>query len=349
MSDYICPVCRATLAVDLTPAALKPAVLKPAELSPAELTPAHVNGLVLVALPPVEPAPIQPPVTQPVATGIAIVPFNLPYADVAKGSYNGSAGSYGPDLIAALPGIKTRGGGVIVCLSRSRSKDANGLSVAATEKEYATYDWPRLSPYIADGTIAGFMIGDDITASEWGSKPPYLDRYDAIAGIVKSHHPLAVPMIRARAGQLSGYSWRNKVVAWAQYSFRKGDVNQFLGENLAAASRLGIITLFGLNVLDGGDGSSKILGTYADKSAYQMTAAEILKYGKVLLPESPIFPTWRWTGNFEMSVPAEALAGIKGFDARADVKAAFQELRRLGDSLPRVGLHQGSFSIPSAA
>src|SRR3954468_9792126 len=94
MPDYTCPVCKATLAVDLTPAELKPAVLKPAEMSPAELTPAHVNGLVLVALPPVEPPivpPVQPPVAHPVATGIAIAAFNLPYADVAKGSYNGSA------------------------------------------------------------------------------------------------------------------------------------------------------------------------------------------------------------------------------------------------------------------
>jgi hypothetical protein len=156
-------------------------------------------------------------------------------------------------------------------------------------------------------------------------------------------------MIRARAGQLSGYSWKNKVVAWAQYSYRKGEVNKFLADNLAAAAKLGITTLFGLNVLDGGDGSSRILGTYADKSAYQMTAAEILKYGKVLLPSTPIFPTWRWTGNFDMSVPAEALAGIKAFDTRADVKAAFQQLRKLGDSLPRVGLDQGSLSMPSAA
>jgi hypothetical protein len=198
-----------------------------------------------------------------------------------------------------------------------------------------SHDWPRLSPYIADGTIAGFMIGDDITASEWGIQPPYLDRYDAIAAIVMGHHPKAVPMMRARAGQLSGYSWKNQVVAWAQYSFRKGEVNKFLADNLAAAAKLGITTIFGLNVLDGGDGSSKILGTYADKSAYQMTAVEILKFGKVLLPESPIFPTWRWTGNFDMSVPAEALPGIKAFDSRADVKAAFGELRKMGDSLLR--------------
>lgn len=60
----------------------------------------------------------------------------------------------------------------------------------------------------------------------------------------------------------------------------------------------------------------------------------------------PIFATWRWTGNFDMSVPAETLGGTKAFDARADVKDAFQELRKLGDSLPRVGLHRVLYLWP---
>ena len=86
----------------------------------------------------------------------------------------------------------------------------------------------------------------------------------------------------------------------------------------------------------------------AEKSVSD-NGAEILKYGKVLLPATPIFPTWRWSSNFDMSVPVEALAGIKAFDSRADVKAAFQELRKLGDSLPRVVLQQSAVSLPSAA
>jgi hypothetical protein len=35
----------------------------------------------------------------------------------------------------------------------------------------------------------------------------------------------------------------------------------------------------------------------------------------------------------EVSDPGAKTAGIKPFDSRGDVKAAFQELRKLGDSL----------------
>src|SRR4051794_26578338 len=53
------------------------------------------------------PIPTPPPTPAPVeGMGIAIAPYELIYADVAKGTfaqYSGVVRGYGPDLIAALP------------------------------------------------------------------------------------------------------------------------------------------------------------------------------------------------------------------------------------------------------
>jgi hypothetical protein len=165
------------------------------------------------------------------------------------------------------------------------------------------YDAVALAPYIADGTIVGLMIGDDISAPEWGPKAPYLERYDVIAGAAQAHMPGINVLIRARPGELMGYAWKNKIVAWAQYSARRGDPVEYVAENQAIAAKLGTTTLFGLNVLNGGDGSSKTPGFPAGK--WQMSAAEILAYGKVLLPKTHVFVTWRLTGPaFDQAPPA---------------------------------------------
>lgn len=271
--------------------------------------------------------------------GINVITFNVRYEDLAAGKspYQGSANGY-LHLVAALPGIKARGGQVIITLSRGGSRDAKGLSVAAATHTIHKYDAVALAAYIADGTIVGLMIGDDITAPEWGPNRPYLDRYDAIAGVAQAYLPGINVLIRARPGELMGYAWKNKVVAWAQYSARRGDPAEYVAENQALAARMGTTTLFGLNVLNGGDGSSNILGT--QPKGWQMSAQEILAYGKVLLPKTHAFPVWRFTGHkFDMSlpegVPATALEGIKAFDSRPDVRAAFAELQKLGASLPR--------------
>jgi hypothetical protein len=274
----------------------------------------------------------------PAARGIVIAPYDMAYADVAGGispHYNGVVRGYGPDLIAALPGIKARGAQVIINVSRSRIKDGSGLSAAAGIAEINSYNWAALQPYLGN-TIVGIMTADDINAGEWKcALATCLARWDEINGAVESHG--AVPVMRARPGELSGHVWQHYVLSIAQYSKSKGEVNQYLSDNLANAQKLGIGVAFALNVIDGGDGTSGILGTYATKDHWQMTGDEILRYGKVLLPHSSIFTVWRWGsyGGLPSTTPAEAVAGIRAFDTRPDVVAGFAALKAIADNLPR--------------
>jgi hypothetical protein len=274
----------------------------------------------------------------PTGRGIVIAPYDMAYADVANGAsphYNGVVRGYGPDLIAALPGMQARGAQVIINVSRSRIKDGNGLSAAAGIAEINSYNWAALKPYLGS-VIAGVMTADDINAGEWKcALATCLARWDEINGAVEAHG--AVPVMRARPGELSGHSWQHYVLSIAQYSKSKGEVNQYLSDNLANAQKLGIGVAFALNVIDGGDGSSGMLGTYATKDHWQMTGDEILKYGKVLLPHSSIFTVWRWAaaGGLPSTTPAEAVAGIRAFDTRPDVVAGFAALKAIADGLPR--------------
>ena len=79
---------------------------------------------------------------------------------------------------------------------------------------------------------------------------------------------------------------------------------QFRDTQIAAAKRLGLGLVFGLNYLDGGDGSSRINGTYAkdpnlsdnkycksagwDATATRCRAAEVKRVGTVFArPRTP--------------------------------------------------------------
>ncbi len=79
------------------------------------------------------------------------------------------------------------------------------------------------------------------------------------------------------------FQWVHLDAAWAQYSVRKGDVEPYVEKHVAAAKQAGLALVLGLNVLDGGDGSSGWRGT---KSKYwAMSAAEVVKFGSVLARE----------------------------------------------------------------
>lgn len=77
----------------------------------------------------------------------------------------------------------------------------------------------------------------------------------------------------------------------------------------AKSKRLGLVA--GLNVLDGGNGSSGIRGT--QPRTWAMSAAELRKYGSAVLSQSHVcaFSMWRYSASYYN---------------RADVKSALADL-----------------------
>jgi hypothetical protein len=82
--------------------------------------------------------------------------------------------------------------------------------------------------------------------------------------------------------------------AWFQYAARFGDPAAALATEVAAAKSKGLGLMVGMNVLDGGDGSSKLPGW--SKGKWKMSATEITNYGIPLLSNSYVcgFIMWMW-------------------------------------------------------
>jgi hypothetical protein len=282
------------------------------------------------------------------ASGLAFGAFHVPPDSLNRPSlgYTGAVlVASASSLKADLDRVRARGGRIVLGLSRSKTKDANGLSVAATDAELARWQAAAdLNPYLADGTIIAIYVSDDITSTEWGPAPPYLSRIDSLAGAVKARWPSAPTIVRAKPTELSGHTWRWLDAGWAQYRgpYRDGTPAQFRDIQVASAKAQKLGLVIALNVLDGGCGltpaclpgvsGTGILGTFAGAASvrrFQMSAAEVLAYGKVFVaePYNCGFIGWRWSPSYpSTSLPAAQLAAIRAFDTRADVRAAMGDL-----------------------
>jgi hypothetical protein len=302
-------------------------------------------------------------VTQPLGSGpsggLPLGAFHVP-TDSLNGSlsYNSTAiTAVSTRLLSDLNTVRARNGRVILAIGRSKLKDANGLSVAAARAELAS--WPDISSYIADGTVIGIYVSDDILSTEWGPNPPYLSRIDSVAREVKLRWPNAITMVRAKPTELAGRSqWLWLETAWAQYRgpYRDPPPKQFADREVtsAKAQKLGLVLW--LNALDGGCGpttaclpgvpGTSILGTFTDAASvrrYQLSAAEVLNYGTAFLaePYNCAAIAWQYSPVFNRtSLAAGQLAAIQAFDIRSDVRAAMAQLRTLAQQRPNTSCRQ---------
>ncbi len=109
---------------------------------------------------------------------------------------------------------------------------------------------------------------------------------------------------------LPDWEWRYLDIGWAQYSARFGPVTEYAAVEVAEAERQGLGLIFGLNVIDGGDGSSGVSGVRSGK--WSMSAQELMDYGTTLIgtDEACAFFMWRydWNGYVYFARPEIAAA-----------------------------------------
>lgn len=193
-----------------------------------------------------------------------------------------------------LEEIKERKGTVVLNLARNKSREHGVFSVASIERFLAT--WPDLGSYIKDGTVWGIIVADDITGKHiWGPNAPYYAQIDSVAKLVKERWPGVRTIVRAPLNRMQ-YPWKWVDWAWVQYSQRFGDVPKYRDRQLALADSLRLCAVFGLNVINGGDGSSG-LGT--GKNRARMSADEVLDYYRVLLPYTPVAMHWEYRPDYD--------------------------------------------------
>ena len=169
-----------------------------------------------------------------------------------------------------------------------------------------------LEPYIADGTILGhYLIDEPQCASCWGGERIPSSTVEELASYSKSIWPSMATGVRAAPTHTENVRYQQLDFAWAQW---EGPLHRpshgmtpekFRDVETAAARERGLGLVFGLNYMDGGDGSSKIPGTYdnptdPDVNRWQMSAAEVRKVGAVFAaaPLACALLSWKYEPSF---------------------------------------------------
>jgi hypothetical protein len=187
--------------------------------------------------------------------------------------------------------------------------------------------------FIDDGTLIGHMLLDDIY--NFAGADPTAEDLDEIARYSKTLFPNLFTYVRERASNAPvpsapySHSGTYKYVDafMNQYETLHGDINNYISVNVASAESLGVGIMMGLNLCDGGDGSSSQPGWRTDRVTYAMSADEILTYGTALLqaPNVLMFLMWEYDGE---ELWSDGSIGADYFD-RADLQAALYQLSQL--------------------
>ncbi len=140
----------------------------------------------------------------------------------------------------------------------------------------------QLQPYLG-GELKWHMLLDDIDTfdDDFGGQNPTANELANMAEYSKSLFPAIKTFIRQDADQLPSGSYTFLDAVLNQYTARKGALNEYISSNLSAASAIGVDSIWGLNIVDGGDGSSGQPGLATGK--YLMSPDEIRSYGESLL------------------------------------------------------------------
>lgn len=273
------------------------------------------------SVPPQDSTGISPLITS-THPGIAFGNFNM-LSKYLTSRYNGTMQGLEPSwLMAELVTARAKGGRLILKLvggSDDRTKNADGtFSLTKWKALVDKFKTLSLNSYINDGTLMGvYLIDEPHNASKWGGKAIPHSTVEAMAKHTKLIWPSLATFARARPTWLAQttltYTYLD--AGWFQYEAHyMGDVTLATNNEVAAAKRKGLGIVMGLNVLNGGNGSSKIAGTLSGK--YKMSATEIRNYGAAMLNQTYTCGFFNWT----------YILGGSTYFARTDISSAMSYL-----------------------
>ena len=208
---------------------------------------------------------------------------------------------------------------------RHYSNPDGTFDLALWKARIDTYRDVDFSPYVTEGLVLAHFLLDEPGASRtWGGRPISRAEIEEMARYSESIWPALPTAVRATAEWLGqgDTAYTSLDIAWAQWSGpRRGagtglTPEQFRDENVAWAKRLELGLIFGMNYLNGGDGSSGIPGTDLHPELWQMSAAELAHVGTVLAaaPYACALLSWRHHPSFasrpEVRAALDSVAGV---------------------------------------
>jgi hypothetical protein len=252
--------------------------------------------------------------------GIVFASFSMPNAYLDK-VHTGwmSGGALDPsNILSQLSGARAKGGRVVMKLCKGKdhfvNNDDGTFSLTKWKSLVSRYRNVNLGPYISDGTIIGhYLIDEPHRSTRWGGKAISQNTLEEMARYSKQLWPQMTTIVRVAPSYLAGASFTYQYVdaGWTQYQVSKGDPAKWVAAEAAVAKREGLGLVVGLNVLDGGNGSSGIRGFTRGKWA--MSPSEIRNYGSAMLGQSHACAFFNWTHDpeyYERSSIRSAMADV---------------------------------------
>jgi hypothetical protein len=225
------------------------------------------------------------------AGGIPLGNFAQPISEFGS-IFNGSHENSTPTgLIQELQQIKSRGGRVVLALSGSPKYYLDGkyFSMTKWKQRVNRFKGVNFRPYIDDGTVIGhYLIDEPNDPANWGGRAVPSSAVEEMAKYSKDLWPNMPTIVRAEPKHM-GDNHRYLDAAWAQYLYRRGNVNEYIKDVVGDAQRKGLQLVVGLNVLKGGNPN----GT-------NMTGSEVEQWGSALLSSSYpcAFINWKYTSSY---------------------------------------------------
>lgn len=266
--------------------------------------------------------------------GIVFASDNMPnqyFNSVHTGSKEG--GAVGPDnVLSLLADAKARKARMVLKFTKgadSYIQNSDGtFSFSKWKALVDRFKLIRLAPYITDGTLLGhFLIDEPHRAAKWGGKIIPQSTVEAMAKYSKQIWPTLNTFVHTQMSWLAGSSvtYYYLDAGWAQYAASKGAVSTWASGEISYARKKGLGLMLGMNVLNGGNGSSGIKGT--SSRAYSMSANELRTYGKALLSQSYAcgFILWQYNSTYY---------------GRSDMKSAMSDISTLAKNHVKTACRQ---------
>lgn len=192
-----------------------------------------------------------------------------------------------------------------------------------------------IQAYIDDGTLVGHMVLDDI--HNFSGADPTGDQLDEMARYSKEVLPGLMTFVRCQATTMptpTAGVYVHLDASVNQYQRVDATIEDYVADEHAAARALDLGIINGLNIADGGDGSSGQPGWRTGR--YAMSPEEILDYGGQLaaMPGVGMFLNWEYDGEEAWS---DGSIGADYFD-QAEVQAALAGLGEVVRAVPAMSL-----------
>jgi hypothetical protein len=225
------------------------------------------------------------------------------------------------NVLQFLAAMKAKGGRLVLKMCNGEDKyvkNADGtFSFAKWKALVDRFRKVNLGPYISDGTLLGhFLIDEPHRTAKWGGKIIPQATVEAMAAYSKQIWPALPTLVRVVPSWLASapVTYRALDAGWLQYGYGKGNPATMVASETTIAKQKGLGLVIGLNILDGGNGSSGVRGWSSGKWA--MTASEIRNYGSALLSQSYTCGFFNWT--YQYFGP--------NYYARSDINSAMADL-----------------------